>query len=349
MAEFEPAPTCLDDVVRPAWLTTLLAERWPGTVVREVRIVEMLVTMATKVRLSLTVDGGSVEVPTKVCIKGILTPTGAPASSSIVETLFYQKVAAQIDVRVPGCIHAKLNASGTNGVIVMHDMVAAGGRFCTALEPFTPEQAMDGLDQLATLHAASWQGSPLYDSPWIPRFLDMFAGGGVMPQQTLQDLLDGERGTPLPAAIRSAERLQRGLARLAECVRAVPNCLVHGDAHAGNVYRTADGALGIVDWQILQKGEWAQDVAYHLAAVLSPEDRRMHERALLDHYRGRLKALGGPDIDRDGAWDRYRAAMVYGYFLWAITRKVEVPVINEFVRRLGLAVDDLESFALVGV
>ena len=349
MAEFDPAPTRLNDVVSPVWLTTLLADRWPGAVVREIRIIETLVTMATKVRLSLSVEGGGVDVPTEICIKGILTPTGAPASSSIVESLFYQKVAAQIDVRVPGCIHAELNASGTNGVVVMHDMVAAGGRFCTALEPFTPEQAMNGLDQLATLHAASWQGSPLYDLPWIPRFLDMFAGGGVMPQQMLQDLLDGERGAPLPSSIRSAERLQRGLSALADRVRAVPNCLVHGDAHAANVYRTADGALGIVDWQILQKGEWAQDVAYHLAAVLSPEDRRAHERALLDQYRARLRTLGGPDLDREVAWERYRAAMIYGYFLWAITRKVEVPVINEFVRRLGLAVDDLESFALVGV
>ena len=347
MAEFDPAPTRLEDVVSPVWLSAMLAQRWPGAVVREVQVVETLVTMATKVRLCLTVEGNA-DAPSDICIKGILTETGAPASSSIVETLFYRNVAAQVDVRVPGCLHAGINAAGTNGVIVMHDMVAAGGRFGTALAAFTPEQALDGLDQLAALHAATWQGSALYDLPWVPRFLDLFASGSVMPQQALQDLLDGERGIPLPAAIRSAEHLQRALAALAERVRGVPNCLVHGDAHAGNVYRTAEAALGIVDWQILQKGDWAQDVAYHLAAVLSPEDRRAHERALLDHYRARLKALGGPDLDRDAAWERYRAAMIYGYFLWAITRKVKLPVINEFVRRLGLAVDDLESFALVG-
>ena len=141
----------------------------------------------------------------------------------------------------------------------------------------------------------------------------------------------------------------RGLASLAAQVRALPNTLVHGDAHAGNVYRTAAGKLGIVDWQILQKGEWAQDVAYHLGAVLTPEDRRTHERRLVDHYLERLKALGGPAIDREEAWTRYRAGMVYGYFLWAITRKVDPPVILEFVRRLGLAVSDLDSYAVVGV
>jgi aminoglycoside phosphotransferase (APT) family kinase protein len=134
---------------------------------------------------------------------------------------------------------------------------------------------------------------------------------------------------------------------IAAQVREQPNCLVHGDAHAGNVYRDAEGQLGIVDWQVLQKGEWAQDVAYHLAAVLAPEDRRVHERRLLDHYLGRLKSLGGPAIDADIAWTRYRAGMVYGYYLWAITRKVDPEITHEFVRRLGLAVSNLDSFAVV--
>ena len=143
--------------------------------------------------------------------------------------------------------------------------------------------------------------------------------------------------------------MQRGLQALAAQIRERPACLVHGDAHAGNIYVDAQGRFGLVDWQILQKGEWAQDVAYHIAAVLSPEDRRSHERALLDHYRDRLKALGGPDLHADEAWTRYRAAMVYGYFLWVITQKVEPAITLEFVRRLGLAVADLESYAVLGV
>jgi len=168
-----------------------------------------------------------------------------------------------------------------------------------------------------------------------------------MPLAALQDLLDGPRGVPLPTAIRSAERLLQGLERLAAQIRARPNCLVHGDAHAGNVFRDAQSRLGLVDWQILQKGEWAQDVAYHLAAVLTPEDRRAHERHLLDYYVGRLASFGGPVISLDKAWASYRAAMLYGYFLWAITRKVDPEIIHEFVRKLGLAVDDLDSFSAV--
>jgi hypothetical protein len=343
--EFDPAPARLEEVLEPDWLTTVLATRWPGVAVREVRVVETIVTLATKVRLALSIEGGADNVPTRLCIKGVLTDSGAIAASSIIETLFYRNAAATIDVRVPGCIHADLNAAGTNGVIVMRDVIAAGGVFCSALVPFTPQQASDGLEQLAHLHVAGRQGTTLYQSPWIPRFLDRITATPIMPLDTLQSLLDGPRGEPLPDSIRDAKRLQRGLEALAAQTRKGPNCLIHGDAHAGNVYRDAEGRLGIVDWQILQKGGWAQDVAYHLASVLTPEERRAHERALLAQYLDRLRSLGGPAIGADEAWLRYRTGMVYGYYLWAITRKVEPEITLEFVRRLGLAVSDLESFA----
>jgi hypothetical protein len=342
---FDPAPTGLDRVVDPIWLTAMLQQRWPRTVVESVEIVETLVTMATKVRLALTFAANT-GAPTRICIKGVLTDSGAHPSSSIGETRFYRDMAAHLDVRVPLCVYASLDATDGGGVVVMHDVIAAGGRFCSALDAFTPDQAMNGLDQLARLHVAA-PSAP--DSAWVPRFLDQITQRPILPAATLQELLDGPRGDPLPPTVRDAARLQRGLEALAVDVRAAPSVLVHGDAHAGNVYRDAEGQLGLVDWQVLQQGDWAQDVAYHLAAVLTPEDRRTHERALLDDYLDRRHALRGPRIDRDIAWRRYRAAMVYGYYLWAITRKVDPPLIAEFVRRLGLATADLESFDLLGV
>lgn len=348
MSDFDPAPVTLETVVSPEWLSAMLAARWPGAQVREARVVELLATQATKVRLRLVVEGGGDDVPTQICIKGVLTDTGAAPSASLVETLFYREAAAGLPVRVPDCIHASLSADGSRGVIVMRDVVAAGGSFCTALEPFTPDQALDGLDQLARLHVASAPGSAAYGFDWARSFLDQISQRPILPEAVLQDLLDGPRGERLSPAVRSAARLQSGLERLAAEVRGGSLCLVHGDAHAGNVYRQADGQLGLVDWQILQKGDCAQDVAYHLAAVLTPEDRQTHERALLAEYISRQKALGGPEMDADDAWRRYRTAMTYGYYLWAITRKVEPEVIHEFVHRLGTAVDDLESFALLG-
>jgi hypothetical protein len=41
--------------------------------------------------------------------------------------------------------------------------------------------------------------------------------------------------------------------------------------------------------------------------------------------------------------------MVYGYFMWAITQRVDRPIIETFVARLGAAVQDHESFDRLGV
>jgi hypothetical protein len=344
-ALFDPAPTRLNDVLDPAWLTAMFADRFPGAVVRAVTVVETLVTQATKVRLRLDIEGDC-RAPSDICIKGILIPTQVPSTASVVETRFYRDCAARQPVRVPRCVYAALNEAGDNGIIVMHDEIAAGGTFLSALTRFTPGETRQTLDQLAQLHAAAWHYRPLYDLPWVPRFLDQIAVSPIMPLDRLQTLIDGPKGVRLPSAVRDASRLQRGVAALAAQIRTRPACLVHGDAHAGNIYRNAEG-FGLVDWQVLQKGEWAQDVAYHLAAVLSLEDRRTHERSLLDHYRDRLAALGGPRLAAEEAWLRYRAAMLYGYFLWAITQRVDPEITEVFTYRLGTAVDDLDSYAVV--
>ena len=291
---FDPAPTSLAAVVDPQWLSAMLSHRWPGTDVVGVEIVETLVTQATKVRLSLTFTKSShPDVPAAVCIKGILVPTQVTGTASVVETRFYRDCATRQPVRVPQCYYAALNQAGDNGVIVMRDEIAAGGQFLSALTPFTPDGARQTLDQLAQLHAAAWLDRSLLEPAWIPRFLDQIGSKPIMPLDRLQGLLDGQKALRLPNHLKDAKRLQSGVAALASQIRDYPAFLVHGDAHAGNIFRDSTG-FGLVDWQILQKGDWAQDVAYHLAAVLSPDDRRAHERGLIDYYLDRLAALGGP-------------------------------------------------------
>ena len=138
MTAFEAAPVDLATVSSPDWLSHMLGLRWPGTVVRRIEVVELLATQATKVRLKMDVEGGGADVPTAICIKGVLTDTGALPSASVVETLFYREAAAHLPVRVPDCIYAGMQADNSRGVIVMRDVIAAGSTFCTALDPFNP-------------------------------------------------------------------------------------------------------------------------------------------------------------------------------------------------------------------
>ena len=92
------------------------------------------------------------------------------------------------------------------------------------------------------------------------------------------------------ARTRDAAVLIEGMNALARQDAELPQTLVHGDAHAGNIYQTAQGP-GLIDWQLLQKGSWALDVAYHICAVLDAPVAEHEERRLMAHYLETLRAL----------------------------------------------------------
>jgi hypothetical protein len=227
----------------------------------------------------------------------------------------------------------------------MRDLIVDGARFCTALEPFSADQAAASLEQIARLHT---RREVLKSEPWIDRRIASLAEATYVPQPMLQELLDGPRGVNLSARTKDAGRLIAGMKALAARDADLPQTLVHGDCHAGNIFQTADGP-GLIDWQLLQSGGWALDVAYHIAAVLPVELAEQEEWNLLRHYLDFARGLGNEVPDFEPAQAQYRQAPVYGYYLWAITRRVDPPIINVFVDRLGKSVTRHDSFRLLGL
>ncbi|MCU1614639.1 MAG: hypothetical protein JWO98_2179 [Frankiales bacterium] len=345
---FDPAPRDLDEVLSPEWLSTALFGN-TATRLLAVRVIETITVAATKVRFEIDTDDA--EHPTRsLCVKGFfadgeLSPINSRVSRT--EARFYRDIAPTSKVRVPTSLYSGVNDTTGHGLVIMHDVIASGGRFLTALEPYSTDQAAASLQQLATLHAESWNGSGAGATPWLTNRLAEFAAG-PMALDELQGHLDQKRGDALEPGIRSAERLLRGMRALSSAATAQPQSLIHGDAHAGNIFEI-DGRPAIIDWQLLQLNSWALDVAYHLGAVLSVDDRRSSERELLQSYLDALSALGIDAPGWDAAWNAYRSHVVYGYYLWGITRYVAPPIIVEFTTRLGTAVSDLESFELLGV
>ncbi|HUD31107.1 MAG TPA: phosphotransferase, partial [Novosphingobium sp.] len=188
----------------------------------------------------------------------------------------------------------------------------------------------------------------LEGADWIrPRAAELAQMTYVTPE-ALQELLDGPRGDNLGPRVRSAVNLGKAIKELAARDGQRPQFMIHGDAHAGNVFRTAQG-LGVIDWQLLQRGGWALDVAYHLNAVLPTEVAEVEERRLLGEYLAMMRGHGLEMPDAEEAWTQYREGVTYGYYLWGITRRVDPPIIVQFVDRLGKAVTRHDSFGLLGV
>lgn len=339
-------PATLEGALDPAWLSKALFHIGGGAAVAEVERVEVLRTMATKVRFTVRFEGS--DMLHAFCLKSFLDVgdvASAGGATTVLEADFYAKIAPHVAVRVPQCLASIVDRSVPQGVIIMRDLIVDGAHFCSALEAFTADEAAESLEQIAALHA----GRALLDtSPWIAPRAGQLAKANYLPLPTLQEMLDGPRGIGLSPAVRNAERLVAGLVELAERDAGREQFLVHGDSHAGNIYRTADGP-GLIDWQLLQRGGWALDAAYHISAVLPVETAEREERRLLRHYLGVMRAKGFTMPADEEAWRQYREAAIYGFYLWSITRRVDPEITNLFVNRLGNAVTRLDSHALLGI
>lgn len=348
---FCEAPIDAAEVVTPAWLSQALSQGRDPVEVTGVEVIETLGPSALKIRMKLTYGEARSDLPEAICLKGVFDPALTAwlnSGAQQAEALFYRDVAPNLSVRMPRSYFSGIDAETKNGVIIMEDLVPQGVQFMSAMSPYTPEQVRGSLDQLAALHGGTWDLAP--DAyRWVTGKLASLGAGGGMTAERITELMSGERGEPLPDAMRKGETIYAGINALAEREKGLEAVFVHGDSHGGNVYETADGGIGLIDWQVLQRGHWSIDVAYHMAAALDIEDRRASEETLFDHYLDRLVAHGGKPPARAEAWRLYRQSFPYGLLMWGMTQRVEPQIVNRFVARLGTAAMDHDSFAALGV
>lgn len=128
-----------------------------------------------------------------------------------------------------------------------------------------------------------------------------------------------------------------------------PRTLVHHDCHPGNLARFPDGRVVLFDWQLVRAGPWASDVAYLLATALSADQRRVHERRLLECYLDALVAAGGRPPALADAWRAYVANLVYPLEAMVVTLALgamqPAAQVRWVVQRAAAAVTDHDVFA----
>jgi hypothetical protein len=337
-------PRTLQEATDPAWLQGALAPVLQGATISAVEVVEVIRTMATKVRFRVTHERGS----DAFCLKGFLdvdAENAAGGATMIREADFYTQVAPHVSMRLADCVVTVVDRNAQNSVIIMRDLIAGGASMCHALITLNSDEVAATLEQLTRLHAGS---ALLENTPWIDRRISQMASKPHLSAAVIQELFDGPRGVGLPAATRNAESMIAALKVLAERDSVRPQSMIHGDCHAGNIFRTAQGP-GLLDWQMIQRGGWALDVAYHINALLPVEVAAREEINLLRHYLSFARGLGAAVPEFDVALSQYREASVYGFYLWAITRRVLPEITNLCNNRLGMAVTRSDSYRLLGV
>lgn len=333
-------PTTLAEVLSPEWLTDALGRRYPGVTVVNTIPGPVEARISTNARFEIEVEGSLPEgLPRHLCAKGYFDLGQPVHRAGEWEALFYRDISGTLKARVPRCVYAEVDPSSGTAALITEDVVAKGGRFLDPRHPCSAEMVSANLEQYALFHGQTWDSSMIGGLPWLtPRLASSLAARGV---DDLRYNFDGPIGEGVPRGVRQPERLVDCLKALDGMAHASGSwCLVHCDAHMGNIFLGSDGVPGIADWQTVQRGLWFLDVGYQIGTALSIDDRRTFETELLGGYLDKLEEAGGPRLDREVAWTGYLQGLVYGFWMWGITRFVKPEITSLHLARLGAAVED---------
>lgn len=314
--------------------------------------------VASCVELWLTVEGA--DDPVAVVAKG---PSDDPVSLATSKSLhlyerevrFYQEVASTVAIRTPACHHAAYDE--------------ASGRFLLLLESLTPTAGVDQLEglslaraelalrELAGLHAPHW-GTTSLDAATFVRDADEAGDAGVTELlPTLFAMFLDRFGDRLTAATQAVVEWLAPRLGAYYAGRGGPKTVQHGDFRTDNLLFDGRGGavpMATVDWQMVTIGAAALDVAYLLTTSLTTEDRRTHERDLLDAYLERLCELGVAGYGRDALFDDYAFHAFQGVVMLVcasiIVERTERgdAMFLTMIERSATAADDLGSRSRLG-
>jgi hypothetical protein len=352
-----PLPETLVEALSPQWLTAALARRFPGIEVARVTPGPVVDRISTNARFTIEcVDGLPAGLSPQLCVKGYFNEIGRTARFiGEPEAYFYRDLAAATGVRTLRPVYADVDPTTRHGVVITTDVCAEGAEFLDGRSSFTPDQTAHTLRELARLHAATWAQPRWSTAPWLaPRMGGVLESWGVQKTMTIiAGNLHGPNGARIPEQLRDEHRLVDAYRAMAASLSAesksLPWCVIHGDTHIGNLFVDSVGNPCLLDWQLVQRGAWSVDVGYHIASTLTVDDRRRAERELLRHYLDCLGSFGVEPPSWDRAWGALRRGILHGFFLWAITTKVEPAIIEILLHRLGTAAADFSALSPTGV
>jgi hypothetical protein len=275
------------------------------------------------------------------------------------EVRAYRDVLPRLDIEHPACWFAADDPENRQHLLVLEDLALRGVKICRVQQTLSFDETAGFLDTLAQVHA-KWWGSDEFqpngefgDLQRWETLPDLPAGTyqwGQLQPQTWEALMALPRGCAVPRAFHDRQRMQRALLALQEFDKRGVSCLIHGDPHLGNLYITADGKPGVLDWQSYRSGPWHHDVAYFMVSSLDIVDRRRWERALLSLYLEKLRLHGVKDVPTfDEAWDAYRRQVIDGLYFWMVNPVAFQAEENNcaVAPRFAMAALDLESFELL--
>lgn len=310
----------------------------------------------TSSRARLTLTGrADADVPASVFVKMPAETTATRMLGELgrlghTEVRFYQQLAEGL-TGVPRAYGAAFDALTGRFVLVLEDLTQSPCEFPDTLHPLDRDRAALTVELLARLHATFWNRLPARSGSGPLGWIYSASGDdtslltGSLLKLSTKRLAES---TDIPVA--GGRFIDENYRAAAQLLDRPPHTVMHGDAHPGNLY-FRDGEAGLLDWQAVRRGHPGRELAYTLVTSMTTADRQASERELLDEYRTALAASGGPSLDRDELWERYRLGAIYAYAAPVITAGLggmqDEGIALEGARRGVAALSDLETVAIL--
>lgn len=345
----------LPPAARPEYLTEAL--RRCGVLgqgrVSDVVVDSSKATILSRIlRLRLSYEGGSADVPASVILKtGLPERASARWNGGQSEVAFYTQIAVAMPQRlVPRCFEAVWDEDARDWHLLLEDLTDSHLVLSHWPMPPTRPQSEEILAARARVHAAWW------DDPRLGTTIGTWLG--PHDPQIQQFAEEFERfadrvGDRLPAERRFVyERLIEEGHRLNARYHAHRNMtLLHGDAHVWNVFLPRNGGsdVRLFDWDGWRIGVGTHDLAYMMALHWFPDHRRRHECALLDRYHDELLVHGVTGYDRRALHDDYRLSALWQIAtpVWQAANNIPSGIWWHHLERIFLAIDDLGCLDLL--
>ena len=336
----------------PRTIGDLTAESLSAVMRRDVGSVTVLDGAAgtsTRARLSLTGEGVPDSVFVKMSASAVATRMlGELARLGETESRFYKELAPEIGSGVPRAYGSEWDPLTGRYVIVLEDMTTTPCEFPDTLNPLDNDRMALLVQTLAHLHGTFWDrlpktsgGTGQFGWLWPPS-----SDPSVPLTPHLMRLSARRLAERTSIPVEGGSFIWENFRLTTHLIDEGPHTVLHGDSHPGNTY-FRDGRAGLLDWQVVRRGHPARDLTYTLVLGMATEDRRANERELLDVYRHALVAAGGPRLDPDELWTRYRRAVAYAYVSPLITAGLggmqTEEISLEGLRRAVAALADLET------
>jgi aminoglycoside/choline kinase family phosphotransferase len=345
-------PTSLDDFT-PEWLTGALGAQVTHVEIEPVgQGVGILGLLA---RLRLTYAGDS-DRPSSVIAK---IASSNPETVMVAvhygfylnEVQFYRDCASTEGLRVPAIHYSDIDESESKFVLLLEDLGAA--RLADQIAGCPPADAAHVMDAAAALHSFWWNSPKLADLTWLrPVNNDAYKSSQEQYAQVWPGFLERFGDRLPPRALAVGEAFQHRIARLFDwVVENRPMTIAHTDFRLDNLFFDhPDGSpLTIIDWQLSVRSTGAIDVGYFLAESLSVEDRRAHERPLLERYHAGLLAGGVTEYSFDELYDDYRLSLITQLTIPVIAQSMDPGndrgrrLMDAMVERVFIAIDDHDA------